>query len=193
VKTIEYRTIDKSDWGPGPWQGEVDKKQWTDPATGLPCMIRRVSHHGAFCGYVGVPRGHPAYEVDEDDLDLHAHGGVTFSGKCSPGPEDRDICHKVEPGEDDDTWWLGFDCGHAYDLMPAMNALYRRRGEPTALEQFLHDLYALKLPINPLTERGDVYRTQVYVEAECADLAQQLMAMVPISVETSRVSSTEGA
>jgi hypothetical protein len=38
MDTIEYRTIDKSQWGPGPWQDEPDKKQWQDEATGLPCL-----------------------------------------------------------------------------------------------------------------------------------------------------------
>lgn len=30
-----YTTIDKADWGEGPWQTEPDKIQWVDEATGL--------------------------------------------------------------------------------------------------------------------------------------------------------------
>lgn len=43
-------------WGPGPWDGEPDKMQWTDPATGLDCLIVR-NTLGALCGYVGVTPG----------------------------------------------------------------------------------------------------------------------------------------
>jgi hypothetical protein len=58
MQEIEYRTIDKAEWGPGPWQDEPDKAQWQDEETGLPCMILR-NHSGALCGYVGVDSTHP--------------------------------------------------------------------------------------------------------------------------------------
>jgi hypothetical protein len=100
MKTIEYRHRDKSDWGEGPWQDEPDKRQWQDEATGLPCLVVR-NRGGALCGYVGVPAGHPCFEVDYDDVygtynedytertsgplpDLEVHGGLTFSDFCAP-------------------------------------------------------------------------------------------------------------
>lgn len=60
MKTIEYRTIDKSAWPRGEWDAEPDKVQWQDEATGLPCLIVRNSG-GALCGYVGLSEGHPLY------------------------------------------------------------------------------------------------------------------------------------
>ena len=60
MKQIEYRTKDKTTWGPGPWQQEPDKAQWKDEATGLPCLIVR-NHSGAWCGYVGLSEGHSFY------------------------------------------------------------------------------------------------------------------------------------
>lgn len=60
MKALEYRTLDKSKWGDGPWHREPDKMQWQDEATGLPCLIVR-NHGGAWCGYVGVNDGHPLY------------------------------------------------------------------------------------------------------------------------------------
>lgn len=63
MKTLEYRTLDKSEWGAGPWHSEPDKMQWRDEATGLPCLMVR-NHGGAWCGYVGVAKGHPFYEVE---------------------------------------------------------------------------------------------------------------------------------
>jgi hypothetical protein len=46
VWTVErsYLTIDKSEWGPGAWQGEPDTGQWTDEAAGLPCLAKRQPH-----------------------------------------------------------------------------------------------------------------------------------------------------
>ncbi len=41
MEKIEYRTVDKTGWGEGPWQSEPDKRQWQDEATGLPCLIVR--------------------------------------------------------------------------------------------------------------------------------------------------------
>lgn len=128
MRNIEYRTIDKSDWPRGPWDTEPDKRQWLDEVTGLPCLIVRAGRDlGHLCGYVGVPRGHPYYEADYDSLPVEAHGGLTFASKCSHGAEDREICHKVEPGEPDDVWWLGFDCAHLGDISPGMDR-FRRRG-----------------------------------------------------------------
>ena len=85
MQTIEYRTHDKSEWGPGPWQSEPDKRQWRDEATGLPCLIVR-GPSGALCGYVGVSRGHPCYGKDYDDVTVEVHWGLTFASKCAPEP-----------------------------------------------------------------------------------------------------------
>lgn len=66
MKTIEYHTVDKSTWADGPWKNEHDKVQYTDPVTGMPCLIVR-GPSGALCGYVGVNEGHPCYEKGYED------------------------------------------------------------------------------------------------------------------------------
>lgn len=97
MRTIEYQTIDKSEWGAGPWQSEPDKKQWQDPETGLPCLIVR-GPPGALCGY----------------------GGLTFAGSCAHGEDPSEgICHIPGEGQPDNVWWLGFDCAHYMDHSPA--------------------------------------------------------------------------
>lgn len=158
MKTLEYRTIDKAGWGNGPWNDEPDKKQWQDEATGLPCLIVRNEHLGFLCGYVGVSRSHPLHGKSYDDdaaRDLEVHGGLTFASKCMPErQEDHGICHKVEPGEDDDVWWLGFDMGHVRDLAPSSS-------------------YGYKLEVGD----RDTYRDFAYVANQCAKLAQQLAAL----------------
>lgn len=155
----EYRTMDKTKWGPGPWQDEPDKVQWMDEQTGLPCLIVRAPSTGALCGYVGVAHGHPAYLADYDSVEADVHGGLTFAGPCQKGvPIESGVCHVPALGEVDDVWWLGFDCAHAFDVMPAMNALRA----------------TIWKDLPPLKEMRDVYRDIAYVKAEVAALAAQL-------------------
>jgi hypothetical protein len=170
VKTLEYHSHDKSKWADGPWQSEPDKKQWTDQGTGLPCLIVR-NGLGALCGYVGVSEGHPLFGLDYSDCyenpegegaHLDVHGGLTYASFCmEEGEESHRICHLVEPGENDRVWWLGFDTAHAGDLSPRTIDLYRDHG----YFDKMHDEY------------GYTYKTIEYVEAECAKLAAQLVAM----------------
>jgi hypothetical protein len=118
VETKEYRTVDKSDWPRGPWNDEPDKKQWTDEATGLPCLIHR-GPSGALCGYVGVTDGHIYFRVDYGAVDVDVHGGLTYADFCSPSDdESHGICHVPAAGEPDHVWWLGFDCAHFGDCCP---------------------------------------------------------------------------
>jgi hypothetical protein len=152
MKTIEYTTIDRSelDWPSGPWDGEPDKVQWPDEATGLPCLAVRHQSSGHWCGYVGVGSDHRYYGINYDDCQVEVHGGLTFASHCQPGGfESSGVCHLPEPGESGEVWWLGFDCAHAWDLSP----WYQARG--------------LNCPL-------DVYRTLDYVKDECKSLAAQL-------------------
>ena len=115
----EYRTVDKTNWKRGPWDDEPDKVQFVT-ANGMPALVVR-GPFGALCGYVGVSSNHPFFGKKWDDIDVSVHGGITFTNKCDPHPEaeKKGICHLVEEGEDDNIWWLGFDCGHSYDFCPA--------------------------------------------------------------------------
>lgn len=157
MKTIEYRFIDKSDWERGAWDNEPDKVQWPDPATGLPCLAVRSPHTGSWCGYVGVEEGHRYFGVDYNDVDIDCHGGPTFSAFCSG--KEHGICHLPAPGEADKVWWLGFDCAHAFDLMPNIAAKMKHLA--------IEDKFTFM--------NWDTYRNLAYVQAECARIAQQLI------------------
>ncbi len=117
MKTQEWRDLVhlRATLPPGPWTSEPDRAQWPDEATGLPCLLVRHPDFGTLCGYVGVPPGHPAFGLEDLDPDAPTHWGITYSGPC----EGR-ICHEPGPGEPDQVWWLGFDCGHAFDAYPSM-------------------------------------------------------------------------
>lgn len=58
---------------------------------------------GAYrCGYVGVPYSHKLAKKDVDKLShLKCHGGVTYAEPY------------LYECNDDNTWWIGFDCGIA--------------------------------------------------------------------------------
>jgi len=139
-EVIDYK-VDKSQFKHrGPWDNEPDKLNWKDEATGMACMIVRNSM-GALCGYVAVDRGHPYYGKDYNFLDVECHGGLTYANECS-----GHVCHVPEPGEPDDVWWFGFDCGHSWDFIPSYSdggdGTYRDlkyvRREVTFLARQLH-------------------------------------------------------
>lgn len=153
----EYRTIDKAEWGPGPWNDELDKSVWVDETTGLDCMIVR-NRHGALCGYVGVEPGHLLHGKDYDavDSEVDVHGGLTFAGECQPAEDpSKGICHVPRPGHADALWWFGFDCAHSQDLSPGPAAYLRSIGHGGLIA-------------------GEVYRTVDYVTHEVRNLARQV-------------------
>ncbi len=147
METREWRTMDKSGWGSGPWQDEPDKKQWRDEATGLPCLIVR-NGMGALCGYVGMP----AVPLGFDTEELEVHGGITFGPtSCQEGPEADTIGHVDDDGQP--VLWAGFDCAHCDDFLPGTAAL-------------LGNNYGLRA--------HQVYRNLAYVEGQCRELAKQV-------------------
>lgn len=152
--------IDRSEWGAGPWDGEPDKVQWKDDATGLDCLAVRHPRSGHWCGYVGVPPGHKLHGKGYDDVNVGVHGGLTFAEECQEADAPcRGICHVATPGEPDKLWWLGFDCAHRDDASPQDYFYARTRGYPFTLHA------------------RQVYRDLGYVKSECATLAAQIAAL----------------
>lgn len=168
METKSWTTVDKSTWGDGPWRDEPDKVQWTDETTGLPCLVVRSTLTGAWCGYVGVTEGHPWYGASPSDIShsVSVYGGLNFATFCQDdGDESQGICHVPVSGEPDHVYWLGFDCGHAFDLSPAMEARLRRL-DP-ALEEMRKAMFERAFP-------DEVYRDLGYVQGEVRSLAQQV-------------------
>lgn len=109
--------VDRTNWEPGPWDQEPDRVQWQH--AGYACLMTRHPHHGNWCGYVGVDEASPffAKKWGGDDFPALDHE-VNYSDFC-----DGHICHVPEAGMTDRVWWLGFDCGHAFDYCPGMHAM----------------------------------------------------------------------
>lgn len=138
ARRITWPQEAKDALGPGAWQNEPDGEVWTDDATGYLCVIRRSETSGSLCGYVAIPEGHPWHGRHYHDLDARVHGGLTFSR-----PAAASELHEAY-------WLTGFDCGHAFDLSPAFEALSR--------------------------DPGMTYRTIAYAREQCAGLAAQAAA-----------------
>ncbi len=149
-------TLPKSAWGPGPWQDEPDLARWVDKPTGLRCAILRSDVSGALCGYVEIDHPSLCRPIRElEELDFDVHGGVTYAG-----------LRFEEEGETG--WWIGFDCGHFGDVMPAIVARLRSLG---------HRRGRLDKLVDELDIAGwlrETYKDIAYVRAQCAKLALQV-------------------
>ena len=123
------------------WDREPDEVVVS--AMGLPCMMRRGPLRN-WCGYIGVPAQHFLYgkEYDEYIPELkqsmgsffRVHGGITFSGFI---------------GEERELRWIGFDCAHLGDAIPA---------------------YYERVP----SDMWGAYKNIEYVKQECLNLATQI-------------------
>lgn len=169
----------QSKHAPGPWDDEPDSIDFE--SHGLPCKMRRGGFEsGHWCGYVGVPKGHPLHNAEYGDtsealekllerlLEAPANEAEhTFaralgilSGKMSPSPEVvfevhggiTFSSHCVSTDGHDDKWWFGFDCAHSGDMIPG----HLRFGFDTGY---------------------DTYKDEAYVRRECELLAEQLAAL----------------
>ena len=142
-------------FGDGQWVIEPDLAEFTHE--GIDCKIRRVyaregrnSEHmfgGHFCGYCRIPEGHPLYENTKDYPEFDVHGGITFN-------------EMLEDGH-----WIGFDCGHSFDIVPSHVIL-----EKTLLFEKLFPL--------PDDWPKPTYKNFDFVVNETKSLAQQVIDYV---------------
>lgn len=63
---------------------------------GIEWATCRAPLYGAVNGYVRVPEGHPWHDLDYDQIDVEAPGGLTYAKGC----------------------WIGFDTLHIHDYWP---------------------------------------------------------------------------
>ena len=144
-------------WGNGPWVEELDFVKWK--YKGIVCLVKRAyvveGFHlghlslGNLNGYIQVPKEHPWFKKDYNDIDVEVHGGLTFG-------EIRD------EGE----FWIGFDCAHSFDIVPSI--------EPTRTEtdKEICKKHGIS-PSSNLLMRS--YKDINFVKAECESMVDQLL------------------
>lgn len=98
-------------------------------------------------GYVLLPKDHPWYGIDYDDIDVNIHGGLTFGTKFESdyfldwikdnelfGDVNRDNYERF-----DKYWILGFDTAHLGDNLLTCSKLFVIREVDKLKEQCLDD------------------------------------------------------
>ena len=128
--------------------GEPDA--WSGEYLGFPVYARRNSM-GVWCGYIGLPTGHP-WSGLSDPHNVAVHGGISYAQKVLP---------LTDPGGAS-AWYLGFNCGHFGDFIPSFVAA-EPGVDPLATATRLHATYDCHI----------VYRTLEYAQAELRSLAEQ--------------------
>ena len=96
------------------------------------------------CGYVGVPKEHPAFDKGYDDMDIDCHGGLTFSSSGDKYPVESDL------------HWFGFDCHHYLDKQiepnPALPLAFAEEGEVRSLDYCIAECESIA---NQLMHKGE--------------------------------------
>lgn len=150
AKEFHLQIRKRAEWPSGGWDDEPDRVEWVDAATGLQCVAQRHATFGFWCGYVGLPDGHPVTKYivldtnSEPLASVHVHGGVTYADYHLPVMTEGTMVPEC---------WVGFDCGHWGDMSP--------------MDVKNHSDYDNRYG-------GVVYRTLGYVQHECSNLAHQL-------------------
>ena len=152
---------------------------------------------GHRCGYVGVPEGHPLYEKDTEsplkvtmkDIEnqplgnrgawnifrlpegrndpvklgvyFDVHGGITYSG---------DGRKTNYPVEENNLWWIGFDCAH-YGDCPDYETLEMLWPDDKTVQHRLEDKWVI-------VAEDSVVRTLEYAMQECKNLVDQIIDLV---------------
>lgn len=123
---------------------------------GHPCVVLFMP--GAYrCGYVGIPKTHKLAKHGAD-LDLiSCHGGITYSES------------KLNCCDDEDTWWIGFDCAHfgdGYDIETAKQYF----GDDPDFKRIFYTMEDFWRESN----RESEIRSLAYVKDECKKLIDQI-------------------
>lgn len=149
-------------WGPGEWVEEVDFVKFEYKAIG--CLIGRISvldgpkqdfvSGGYLCGYVNIHKDHEMYGIiDNYDVDLDVHGGVTYSDFIG------------------DDFYIGFDCAHSGDYIPSTE--WFKKNSTHMIEFYkkfpIPKEYLQNYLFNP------VYRNIDFCIEECKKLVNQII------------------
>lgn len=134
---------------------EGNKKEFV--YKGYKCLIFRNPDMQFLCGYVELPKGHRYYKKLYDNIPIKVHGGLTFSGDGMRYPDFI---------QQKDKWYIGFDCAHAWDLLPTY---HRDELTNTMLKSMTGILEGYS------DERGNTYKDMEFCTKECKKIVNQLI------------------
>lgn len=173
--------VDRAGWPAGPWDDEPDIVEWRSSELPTVPLLAIRNNLGCWCGYAAVARGHKAHGLDwgHPQLgDVRVHGGLTFAGAASGLMELSALPEPPDPPGF--WWWFGFDCGHGFDVMPAMEPMLARvRSKHSELSALAERMEAAATPrVRRLLDiMRSQYRDLEYVMSEAESLGAQLLAM----------------
>lgn len=124
----------------------------------------------------------PHYECGHTPEDvIRVHGGLTWANPIGSlvMPEAVKVAHP-------DLWLFGFDCGHAFDLSPQMDALMRRIMPAWHTLEKDH-----RQAMRAGTDYSEVYRDLAYVTEEVNNMAAQLALVASVDALKARGSGHE--
>lgn len=133
---------------------------------------------GFRCGYVRVPEDHPAYGKPYDEIPISVHGGLTFSDLIED-PEER--AQKFPKAG----YWIGFDCGHCFDLpdpdemdLDTIRAWKAAEKAMKPFEDMLNEIFSgEEWKFSDYKEPEKRIRNDRYVESQCRNVIGQLQEM----------------
>jgi hypothetical protein len=115
IKSLSASPIDNLRWSsylqklkekyPGEWSNEPDDITWYHADCYIVCSMHRHPQFGFWCGYLGLDY------IPEEPESIPFHGGLTYNYaflRCYSPAENEPLIKA----------WLGFDCGHLFDLLP---------------------------------------------------------------------------
>jgi hypothetical protein len=159
-QTLYDRQFKIKHLGYGEWIDEPDRIEFE--YKGIKCLVIRIckrepcAHEeawfgGHLCGYIFLPKEHPLYGKDIDEVDLPCHFGVTFAEKTQEG-------HMI-----------GFDCAHSEDLIPSMVQLGKRFS--------ISEIFPVpeNLKDHPLFK--PIYRNMSYCIKQCKRMVREALKM----------------
>lgn len=165
MKQIHKFTSDeKLKWfGHGEWVEEPDAVYFEHNSIECRCIrIVAFEHTGSvfgghWCGYIKVPNGHAwnGYSFDYH-FDCDVHGGISYGD------------------QEEDDWWIGFDCAHLGDMIPSMERMYQNEEAFKKIRQE-HQNRLKKCGIQDIFQEN--YKNIGYIVEETKKLADQCVEL----------------
>lgn len=157
------RELKELHWGSGEWLDEPDVFYFE--RHGFKCVGTRICgweghknehlYGGYWCGYIEIPKGHPWFGKEMDQLDVDCHYGLSYAQKS----------------DESDDWVIGFDCAHSGDISPSLQKMKEIwKNDP---KNFWMCTDELKKKYPNCALFNDTYKTIDFVIDQCKSMADQ--------------------